>query len=51
MPTLAFMASLLDLRMKYFHSESHEFVPVEQDTETSDLDENVSFMAFTRHRR
>ncbi len=51
LPTLAFMAEILDLRMKYFHSESHEFVPVDEGTETSDLEENVSFMAFTRHRR
>lgn len=50
-PTLFALASLLDLRVLYYHSDLQEFVPVE-DTESfdeSDCHENVTFMVFTRH--
>ncbi len=50
MPMLATLADLLDLRMAYFHCDAHEFSPVDRNIETSDIDENIAFIAFTRHR-
>lgn len=47
-PTLVAFAQLLDLRVLYFHSELHEFVPVEEHVEESDVLDNVSFVLFTR---
>ena len=47
-PILVTMARLLDLHALYFHSELHEFVPVEEETEDSDVEDNVTFMLFTR---
>ncbi|MGH0036767.1 MAG: hypothetical protein ACQGVK_17215 [Myxococcota bacterium] len=49
MPMLATLADLLGLRMLYFHSEEHEFCPVDRGLESADLDENIAFLAFTRH--
>lgn len=48
LPMLMVLAELLDLRATYFHSEDHEFIPVTDGTDRSDLDENVTFMMFTR---
>ena len=47
-PILVTMARLLDLNALYFHSELYEFVPVEEDTEDCDVEDNVTFMLFTR---
>ena len=35
--TLVAFAELLDLRVRYFHSELHEFLPVEEQVEESDV--------------
>jgi hypothetical protein len=50
MPMLATLAELLDLRVAYFHGEDTEFLAVDRGLETADLDENIAFLAFTRHR-
>ena len=42
------MARLLDLNALYFHSELYEFIPVEEETEDCDVEDNVTFMLFTR---
>ena len=42
------MARILDIRALYYHSELEEFVPVEEETESFDILDNVSFMMFTR---
>ena len=47
-PTLVAMANLLDLHALYYHSDLHEFIRVEEETDTSDVEENVTFMMFTR---
>ena len=47
-PILVTMANLLDLNAFYFHSELHEFVSVEEETEDCDVEDNVTFMLFTR---
>jgi hypothetical protein len=47
-PTLVAMANLLDLHALYYHSDLNEFIPVEEETDTSDVEENVTFMMFTR---
>jgi len=47
-PILVTFARLLDLDVYYYHSEQYEFVSVEEDTEDSDVEENVCFMLFTR---
>ena len=47
-PILVTMANLLDLNALYFHSELHEFVSVEEETDDCDVEENVTFMLFTR---
>ena len=49
-PTLVVLGQLLDLRVLYFHSELHEFLPVEEAVDSSDVLDNVSFMLFTRRR-
>jgi len=49
-PMLAMLADLLDLRVFYFHSDTHEFSPADLDIETSDVHENIAFLAFSRHR-
>lgn len=50
MPMLATLAELLDLRMLYFHCDELEFSPVDRGVGTADLDDNIAFLAFTRHR-
>jgi hypothetical protein len=47
-PILVTLARLLDLNVYYFHTEQLEFVSVEEDTEDSDIEDNVTFMLFTR---
>jgi len=47
-PILVTLARLLDLNALYYHSELNEFVPVEEETDDSDVEENVTFMLFTR---
>lgn len=47
---LVTLARLLDLEVRYFHSEQYEFVDVERDTEDSDIEENVCFLLFTRRK-
>jgi hypothetical protein len=47
-PILVTLARLLDLSALYYHSELNEFVPVEEETEDSDVEDNVTFMLFTR---
>ena len=47
-PILVALAELLDLNALYFHSELYEFVSVEEETADSDVEENVTFMLFTR---
>lgn len=47
-PILVTMARLLDLNALYYHSELEEFVSVDEEWEDSDLEENVTFMIFTR---
>jgi len=49
-PMLHALAELAGVRMLYFHSGELEFVPPERGTDDSDLGENVTFAAFTRHR-
>jgi len=45
---LVTMARLLGLHALYFHSELYQFVPVEEETADSDVEDNVTFMLFTR---
>jgi len=47
-PILVTLARLLDLNCLYFHSEQSEFVSVEDDTDDCDVEDNVTFMIFTR---
>ncbi len=47
---LVTFARLLGLQALYFHSELHEFVPVEENWEDCDVEDNVTFMLFTRRR-
>jgi hypothetical protein len=45
---LVTLANLLDLNALYFHSELHEFVSVDEETDDCDVEDNVTFMLFTR---
>jgi hypothetical protein len=45
---LVTLANLLDLNSLYFHSELHEFVSVDEETDDCDVEDNVTFMLFTR---
>ena len=47
-PILVTLARLLDLNVLYYHSELHEFVSVDEEWDDCDVDENVTFMIFTR---
>ena len=47
-PILVTLARLLDLEALYYHSENHEFVTVDEDWDDSDVEEEVTFMLFTR---
>ncbi|MAI27787.1 MAG: hypothetical protein CMN75_17315 [Spirochaeta sp.] len=47
-PILVTLARLLDLNVFYYHSELSEFVSVEDEWEDCDVEENVTFMIFTR---
>ena len=47
-PMLVALADLLDLRVTYYHADDAEFVPVDEVSDTGDLDENITFMVFTR---
>ena len=47
-PTLVALGRILDLDVRYFHSEQTEFVSVDAGTETSDCSENNTFMLFSR---
>lgn len=47
-PILVTLARLLDLNVLYYHSEMHEFVSVDEEWDDCDVDENVTFMIFTR---
>lgn len=47
-PILVTMANLLGLNALYFHSELHEFVSVDEETDDCDVEDNVTFMLFTR---
>ncbi|MDE0885076.1 MAG: hypothetical protein OSB70_06050 [Myxococcota bacterium] len=47
-PTLVAMARVLDLNAFYFHSETHEFTSVDEEWEDSDVEDEVTFMLFTR---
>ncbi len=47
-PILVTLARLLNLNALYYHSELHEFISVDEDWDTSDVLENVTFMMFTR---
>ena len=47
-PTLTAFGQLLDLEVRYYHSELMEFVPVDLHTETSDCRENNTFLVFSR---
>lgn len=47
-PMLAAFGRLLDLDVRYFHGEQCEFVPIEQDFQTSDCSSNNSFLLFSR---
>lgn len=47
-PILVTMARLLGLHAMYFHSELYQFVSVDEETEDSDVEDNVTFMLFTR---
>lgn len=47
-PILVAFARLLDLQAYYFHSELEEFVSVEEEWDNCDVEENVTFMLFTR---
>lgn len=47
-PILVTMARLLGLNALYYHSELHEFVRVEEETDDCDVEDNVTFMLFTR---
>ena len=47
-PILVTMARLLDLNALYYHSELNEFVSVDEETDDSDVEDNVTFMLFTR---
>lgn len=45
---LVTLARILDLNAFYFHSELHEFVSVEEEWEDCDVEDEVTFMLFTR---
>jgi len=45
---LVTLANLLNLNSLYFHSELHEFVSVDEETDDCDVEDNVTFMLFTR---
>lgn len=47
-PTLTALGRLLDLDVRYFHTEKTEFLPVDQDTASSDCHDNNTFMLFRR---
>lgn len=47
-PTLTALGRLLDLEVRYFHSDKTEFLPVDVDTDTSDCRDNNTFMLFSR---
>lgn len=47
-PILVTMANLLGLNSLYFHSELHEFISVDEETDDCDVEDNVTFMLFTR---
>jgi len=47
-PTLSALGRLLDLEVRYFHSDQTEFVSVDVDTETSDCRDNNTFLLFSR---
>ena len=47
--TLVAFAELLDLRALYFHGDDQEFLPVADGEHDEDINENVTFMMFTRH--
>ena len=47
-PILVTLARLLDLNVFYYHSELSEFVPVEEEWDDCDVEQNVTFMIFTR---
>jgi hypothetical protein len=46
--TLVALGRLLDLNVLYYHSERNEFVSVEDGTDDCDVEDNVTFMLFTR---
>jgi hypothetical protein len=45
---LVTLARILDLNAFYFHSELHEFVSVEEEWQDCDVEDEVTFMLFTR---
>jgi len=47
-PTLTALGRLIDLEVRYFHSELTEFVSVDEDTDTADCRDNNTFMLFSR---
>lgn len=47
-PMLVTIARLLGLNALYFHSELYQFVSVDEETADSDVEDNVTFMLFTR---
>lgn len=47
-PILVTLANLIGLNTLYYHSDLHEFISVDEETDTSDVVENVTFMMFTR---
>ena len=47
-PTLYALGEILDLDVRYFHSEDTEFLPLTEGTDTCDCRENNTVLMFTR---
>ena len=47
-PTLTALGELLDLDVRYFHSEDCEFLPIREGTDTADCRDNNTFLMFTK---
>ena len=47
-PTLVALGRLLDLEVRYYHSELMEFISVDEGTDTADCRDNNTFLVFSR---